>query len=158
MKVAVLVLLTVVVLTINTASAQDIHAPQQSYADIEKQEDQSESEDELLANSVAEAVDNNADKKPSSESGEIETDDSIETYGYRYAADFEAEVAGHDPASEFYDADDLESEGKDIPATSQQPSTEFPPPFDHNTVDSSNVAQVAHFVQLMDADCSAISV
>jgi len=149
MKVTLLVILTVVILSGNAVSAQDIHdtaASWQRSADIEKQEDQSESESkhELLDSSVAEAVDNDADESPSLESEETDIDDDIDV-------EFEVEVEGHDPASEFYDPDDLESEGKDVHPAGDQPVTEFPPPFDHSTVDSSDVAQVAHFVLSMDS-------
>jgi len=150
MKVAVSMILTVVIVTGNTASAQDVHSTSsrhQRYTDTEKQEERSESEDELFGNSLVEAIDNNAGEKPSLESGEIETDDDVETP----AAEFEGAVADHDPDSELYDYDNLETEGKDIHRASQQPVTQFPPPFDHSTVDSSDIAQVSHFAVLIDS-------
>jgi len=134
-------------------SSQDVHhtsTPQQSSANIEMQEQQSESEDELVVSSVAEATDSNVDEQLSLEPGEMDSDYDVEIY----PADLEEEVIGDDPASWVYDPDDLEPEDKDSdsPPESHQPVTEFPPPFDHSTVDSSNVAQVAHCELLVDTD------
>jgi len=149
MKVAFCVILTIVIWCGNDASAQDVHdtsAPQQSSADVKKQEDESESDEERFDYSIAETVDNDLNEKPSSESAQTENDIDVEIF----PADFEREVAAHDSAVEFDDYDDLESEGKDSSPASQQPMTEFPPPFDHSTVDLADVAQVAHFVLLID--------
>jgi len=157
MKVVVLVTITVVVLSSSVVLAQNVDdksTPLQSDTSSVKQEQQSKSDEELFDDTVAETVDRHADEKPSSESSEstqIETLDDVDAYPVEY----EGKVTGHDPASEFDDTDEPESENNDRRSADQQQRAEFPPPFDPSTIDTSAVAQVASFVVLTDAYCTS---
>jgi len=140
--------ITVVVLSGSVVLAQDVNheaAPLESNAGGQTQGQQSKSDDELFDDTVAETVDRPADEKPSLESTQIETLDDIDAYPVEY----HGEVTGHDAASEFDNPDELESASKDRHAADQQQQAEFPPPFDHSTIDASAVAQVAGFVVLI---------
>jgi len=182
MKVAVCMVITVVILS-SGVQAQDVHdaaAPlHTSETDVKEREDQSESEDEIFDDSVTDAVDRDEDvnwsewedehfedsfaeadrdedAEPSLESTQIETLYDTETY----PAEVDGEMTDRDAASEFQDAEELESESKDTLQANQQqvselppPSdesieqqvSEFPPPFDESIMESSNVAQVVNF-------------
>ena len=153
MKAVVLVVIAVVILSSSVVPAQDVHdisAPLQSNSDVKKQERESESEDELSDDDVADAVDENTNEERSLESTQIETVDDIQVE--MYPADFEGEVTGHDPTSDFHSADEPESKNKESSPADEQEATTFPPPFEQSTVDSSDVAQVDNSVMLIDAD------
>ena len=136
MKIVAVV--TVVILSSIVVLAQDVadmSAPPQSTANVKKHEHKSEPEDkELLGDSAAEAE----VEEPSLELDDTETD----------FADFESEIA-----SEVHDFDEPESVREDTPPADKQRTTEFPPPFDQSTVDSSDVAQVVNFIVLIYATC-----
>lgn len=149
MKVVVSLIITVlfVILSSSLVRAQDTSSQLQSNTDAKKQEHESESEDEPFDDSVAEAIDRHVDEKPSLKLTQTEILDDLDTF----PVEPESKVTGHDPATDFDDPDELESDSKEMP-----PANQFPSPFDQSTMDLSNVAQVVKFVLLIDIDCNAL--
>jgi len=128
MKVSTSVILTVFILTGSTVTSQ-----QSNDDDVKKHDDDSDTS-ELFSE---ETVDDDADEF---ETVDVENTDDVD----RQHVELETELTDVDPATESLDPKQLESESKDTPPA------EFPPPYDQSTVDSSNVAQVAVFVMLIN--------
>jgi len=110
-------------------SAGELHHFDLSESDTKKHEQQSESEAEVLDDSVAENV----------ELTQIETLGDVETHSMK----LEGDLTDRDPASEFHDSDKLTLKHKGARSASEhEEEYGFPPPFDESTVDFSAVNRV----------------